>query len=237
MLCPLKSPVRRVISPPPRRRLVLALSGPIRRPTPASPRPFHPTGAPAIYPAMIDTSPDPQFFDHRPHDHGKSTLADQLLETATIPNGNARISPRHHGPRARARHHHRAAVVRLPPRGQTYDSTSSIRRATSTSPTRFAQPGRVRGRHLLVDASQGVQAQTVANAYLAMENNLTSSRSSTRSTCRPPTREPCCRQIEAVSGSTPPTRARLGQGRGGRRGGARGDRGRSPAPRAMRTHR
>jgi GTP-binding protein LepA len=42
------------------------------------------------------------------------------------------------------------------------------------------------GALLLVDASQGVEAQTVANLNLAMQQNLTSSPSSTRSTCPTP---------------------------------------------------
>ena len=44
------------------------------------------------------------------------------------------------------------------------------------------------GAVLVVDAAQGIEAQTVANAYLAIENNLELLPSLTRSTCRRPTR-------------------------------------------------
>ena len=42
------------------------------------------------------------------------------------------------------------------------------------------------GAVLVVDAAQGIEAQTLANAYLAIENDLEMSPSSTRSTCRRP---------------------------------------------------
>ena len=44
------------------------------------------------------------------------------------------------------------------------------------------------GSLLLVDASQGVEAQTLANVYQAIDNDHEIVRCSTRSTCRPPSR-------------------------------------------------
>ena len=112
-------------------------------------------------------------------DHGKSTLADRLLELT-----GRRHRPRHvcadarrHGPRARARHHDQGA------RGA--DSITKRRTASRTFLNLIDTPGHVdfsyevsrslsacEGALLIVDASQGVEAQTLANTYLAIENNL-----------------------------------------------------------------
>ena len=118
---------------------------------------------------------DPQFirnFSIIAHiDHGKSTLADQLLlqsgaiTAARVPRADAR----RHGPGARARHHHQG-----PRRRDQLHATTARTYELNLIDT----PGHVdfhyevsrslaacEGAILLVDASQGVQAQTVANAY------------------------------------------------------------------------
>jgi hypothetical protein len=70
----------------------------------------------------------------------------------------------------------KAQHVRLATRPTTADSTrstSSTPRATSTSPTRSrARSQACEGALLVVDATQGVEAQTLANVYLAVEANL-----------------------------------------------------------------
>ena len=58
-------------------------------------------------------------------------------------------------------------------RRMTIGSTSSTPRGTSTSRTRCRGAWRrAKARSLLVDAAQGVEAQTLANAYLAIEEGL-----------------------------------------------------------------
>src|SRR5471032_2606648 len=81
-------------------------------------------------------------------DHGKSTLADQFLL-------------------------HPVTIYHKHTDGQTYelnliDTPGHVDSSYEVSRSLAACEGAI----LLVDAFQGVQAQTVANAFLAMEHNL-----------------------------------------------------------------
>ena len=121
---------------------------------------------------------DPQFirnFCIIAHiDHGKSTLADRLLELtgALSPAGNDRAGARLHGPGARARHHHQSqkhsSALHSAKDGHEYrlnliDTPGHVDFSYEVSRALSACEGAL----LVVDASQGVEAQTVANAFLA----------------------------------------------------------------------
>lgn len=115
-------------------------------------------------------------------DHGKSTLADRMLQLTGVVDDRA----------ARAQYLDRMDIERE--RGITIKS-QAVRMPWATGPegarTPFAlnmidTPGHVdftyevsrslaacEGAVLLVDAAQGIEAQTLANLYLAMENDLT----------------------------------------------------------------
>ena len=113
-------------------------------------------------------------------DHGKSTLADRMLQiTEVVDSRNMRAQyldrmdiERERGITIKSQ------AVRLPWRS-AYDNQEYILNMIDT-------PGHVdftyevsrslaacEGAVLLVDCAQGIEAQTLANLYLAMENNLT----------------------------------------------------------------
>src|SRR3954449_12256303 len=111
-------------------------------------------------------------------DHGKSTLADQfLLQTNTITAREYRAQTLD----AMDLERERGITIRMHPvtiyheyKGQQYelnliDTPGHVDFSYEVSRSLAACEGVI----LLVDAFQGVQAQTVANAYLAMEHDLT----------------------------------------------------------------
>lgn len=110
-------------------------------------------------------------------DHGKSTLADRLLELTGA------VKPGHHEEQMLDRNpisRERGITIKLAPVKMKYQSEQ-----TDYTLNLIDTPGHVdfsyevdrtlacvEGVILLVDATQGIQAQTIANAYKAIEKNL-----------------------------------------------------------------
>ncbi|VVA44532.1 Elongation factor 4 [Candidatus Roizmanbacteria bacterium] len=106
-------------------------------------------------------------------DHGKSTLADRLLElTGTVEAGHHEAQMLDQNPISRER----GITIKLAPVRMKYkefilnliDTPGHVDFSYEVDRTLACVEGVV----LLVDATQGIQAQTIANAYKAIEKNL-----------------------------------------------------------------
>ena len=112
-------------------------------------------------------------------DHGKTTLSDRILQRCNavtaremheqmLDDMDLEKERGHHDQGARGH-----AQVQGEGRPGVHPQPDRHARATSTSPTRSpARSPPAKGAVLVVDATQGVEAQTLANAYLATHHNL-----------------------------------------------------------------
>ena len=140
-------------------------------------------------------------------DHGKSTLADRILEycDAVDPRDmraqylDSMDIERERGITIKAQN------VRLEYEGHVInliDTPGHVDFGYEVSRSLAACEGVI----LIVDASQGIEAQTLANCYLAVEHDLTIVAALTRSTCPPPN-PTGWRPRSSTSSASPPTRS------------------------------
>ena len=122
-------------------------------------------------------------------DHGKSTLADRLLElTHAVADRDMRAQyldrmdlERERASRSRRR---RSAWPTTATSSNLIDTPGHVDFTHEVSRSLAACEGAI----LLVDAAQGLEAQTLANFHLARDAGLAIVPASTRSTCPPPSR-------------------------------------------------
>jgi len=121
----------------------------------------------------------PQLLHHRPHRPRQSrTLADRLLERTGALSSREMMAQvldsmdleRERGITIKA--HTGDGCTPAPPTARSTSSTSSTPRPRRLLLRGVALSRRLRGALLVVDASQGVEAQTLANAYLASDQGL-----------------------------------------------------------------